>query len=395
MRKKIILFIIFASIFCINNVSATTLKEYEDAVAKYTAELKEKEAKLAKNAEEIVEVKKNIEKITGQIKTTEDEIVKLQEEIEKSNQEIEKKTAESKKIMEYYQLENGDNAYLEYAFGAETITDMVYRISIIEQLTEYNDKIMKELKQLIDENTRKKDELDKKNKELEKLKKDLQSEKERIEADSAKVSETIPDTKGQINLYQNRVNYYKSKGCKSEDIIGVTCDIPKPVVKKSSSSSSSSSSGSNVGSGPLIGANGFRFPVDGGGISWGYGGAHKGVDITKNRTCNAPIYAVAPGRVYYVGNGLDVYGAYMVMIVHNVNGNLVFSQYAHVQRNIPVSVGQDVDTDTVIAYMGSTGYSTGCHLHLEMSTSLGWGYNATYNSYIKRIINPFTYVPSP
>ena len=85
----------------------------------------------------------------------------------------------------------------------------------------------------------------------------------------------------------------------------------------------------------------------------------------------------------------------MVLIVHNVNGRLVFSQYAHVQPNIPVSVGQTVDTNTVIAYMGSTGYSTGCHLHLEMAEDYGWGYNGKYNQYINHIINPFKYVPRP
>ena len=48
--------------------------------------------------------------------------------------------------MEYYQVENGTNAYLEYVFGATSITDMVYRMSVAEQLTDYNDKIMKDLK---------------------------------------------------------------------------------------------------------------------------------------------------------------------------------------------------------------------------------------------------------
>jgi len=46
--------------------------------------------------------------------------------------------------------------------------------------------------------------------------------------------------------------------------------------------------------------------------------------------------------------------------------------------------------------MGSTGYSTGCHLHLEMALDKGWGYNAaSYNEYVKHIINPFRYVPRP
>ena len=63
--------------------------------------------------------------------------------------------------------------------------------------------------------------------------------------------------------------------------------------------------------------------------------------------------------------------------------------------NIPVSVGQFVDTNTVVAYMGTTGYSTGCHLHLEMSQNYGWAYNGTYRQYTNSIISPWTYVPTP
>ena len=367
--------------------NAVTLKEYEDAVAKYTKELEEKEAKIAKGKEEIAAVKKNIADTEEKITAAENEIEKLQEEIEESNREIKKKDAESKRIMEYYQVENGNNAYLEYVFGATSITDMIYRMSVAEQLTDYNDKVMKELKKLIEINKKKKIELKAKQEELQELKKKLESEKERIEEEVHGVEGTVPSTKGQIALYQKRVNYYKSKGCKSNDVIGVTCDVPPKVTRPSNG-------GSNVSAGVLIGANGFRFPVNGGRISWGYGaGGHKGVDITRG--CGTPIYAVAPGRVYYVGNTLDNYGAYMVLIVHNVDGRLVFSQYAHVQPGIPVSVGQSVDTNTVVAYMGSTGYSTGCHLHLEMSRYYGWGYNGSYYQYVNNIISPWTYVPSP
>jgi len=385
MNKKVLLFIllILTVIIIPKDTYAVTLKEYEDAVAKYTKELQEKEAKIAKGKEEIAQVKANIAKIEGQIEEAEAEIERLQAEIEECNKKIEKKNNESKKIMEYYQVENGNNAYLEYVFGATSITDMVYRMSVAEQLTEYNDRVMKELKELIEENKKKKEELAQKEEELKKLKKNLEAEKERIEQEVSGVEGTVPSTKGQIALYQQRVDYYKSKGCKSNDTIGIDCDIPPKV-----------SGGGSVSPGAVVGANGFRYPVNGGGISWGYGnGGHKGVDIT--RYCGAPIYAVAPGTVYYKGNTLDNYGAYMVLIVHNVNGRLVFSQYAHVQPNIPVSVGQFVDTNTVVAYMGSTGYSTGCHLHLEMSQNYGWGYNGSYNQYRNSIISPWTYVPRP
>lgn len=382
---KVLITVVAITLLLPFKVSAVTLGEYEAAVEKYTKELQEKEAKIARGKEEIAAVKKTISETEDKIAKTEEEIENLQAEIERCDKEIKKKDAESKKIMEYYQIENGNNAYLEYVFGATSITDMVYRMSVAEQLTDYNDKIMKELKQLIETNKKKKAELKKKQEELNELKKKLESEKARIEEEVSGVEGTVPSTKGQIELYQKRVNYYRSRGCKSNDVIGVTCDVPPKV--------NPSSGGGSVSPGAIIGENGFRFPVNGGRISWGYGGGHKGVDITRG--CGTPIYAIAPGRVYYVGNGLDVYGAYMVLIVHNVNGQLVFSQYAHVQPGIPVYVGQSVDTDTIVAYMGSTGYSTGCHLHLEMSRNYGWAYNGTYNQYVNSIISPWNYVPSP
>lgn len=382
---KVLITLVAIALLLPVKVSAVTLGEYEAAVEKYTKELQEKEAKIARGKEEIAAVKKSISETEDKIAKAEEEIEALQAEIERCDKEIKKKDAESKKIMEYYQIENGNNAYLEYVFGATSITDMVYRMSVAEQLTDYNDKIMKELKQLIETNKKKKAELKKKQEELNALKKKLESEKARIEEEVSGVEGTVPSTKGQIELYQKRVNYYRSRGCKSSDVIGVTCDVPPKV--------NPSSGGSGVSAGAVIGENGFRFPVNGGRISWGYGGGHKGVDITRG--CGTPIYAVAPGRVYYVGNGLDVYGAYMVLVVHNVNGQLVFSQYAHVQPGIPVYVGQSVDTNTIVAYMGSTGYSTGCHLHLEMSRNYGWAYNGTYYQYINNIISPWNYVPSP
>ena len=82
----------------------------------------------------------------------------------------------------------------------------------------------------------------------------------------------------------------------------------------------------------------------------------------------------------------------MIIIVHNVNGRLVFSQYAHL-NGYAVSTGQDVSVGQVIGYMGNTGYSFGCHLHLEMSEDYGWNYNSSYYTYIRHIINPFKYVP--
>ena len=134
------------------DTSAKTIQQFEEEVNRYTKELENKKANLARNEAEVQEILKKIKNIESQIEEAEAEIDRLQKEIEESEKEIQRKSEESKNIISYYQVANGENAYLEYAFGATDITDMVYRLSIVEQLTEYNNKIMKELEELIKKN---------------------------------------------------------------------------------------------------------------------------------------------------------------------------------------------------------------------------------------------------
>lgn len=390
-QKKMIslvtIFMVLVSVIALPiDTQATTLKEYEDQVTKYSKELNDKNSQINQSKKELDDIRKKMAEYEKEIKAAEAEKNKLEAEIRKNNEEIKKKNEESKRLMEYYQISNGENAYLEYAFGATDITDMIYRMSIVEQLTEYNDQVMKDLQKLIDNNKKKQKELKAKQEELTELNKKLSAEASKVQGNITSMEGTVPNIKGQLSYYQQRVKYYKSVGCKSNDRIGIDCDRPKPAIP---------SGGGNSGSGSILtGANGFVFPVSGSfRITTNYGaGGHKGLDVGKY--CNAPIYAVANGRVYYVGSNKDNYGAKMVMIVHNYNGRLVFSQYAHL-NSYAVRENQDVQAGQVIGYMGNTGYSFGCHLHLEMSEDLGWDYPdaGNYYRYIKKIINPYKYVP--
>ncbi len=377
--KSLIVLTLIVSFMLPAKVQATTLKEYEDAVNKYTKELQEKEAKIAKNDAEIAQIKKRITEIESQIKAAEDEIAQLKIEIDNSNKEIAKKEEESKKIMEYYQLSEGENAYLEYAFGAQNITDMIYRVSIVEQLTEYNNQVMHELEELIQTNQRKTEELDAKNKELDKLKAELQDQKERIQADTDSILETVPTVKEQIRVYQEQVNYWKNKGCKSNDVLGVTCAVPPKV------------SSSGIAASDIIGANGFRLPMDHGYLTQNFSGkgGHMGIDLGSTNK-SEPIFPIANGLVIYVGK--DSAGANVVKIVHNVNGNLLFSTYAHM-RTVYFKKNQTVTINDTLGLMGMTGRATGPHLHLEMTTC-DWTYNCTYAQYKNRLVSPWSYIPN-
>jgi murein DD-endopeptidase MepM/ murein hydrolase activator NlpD len=86
---------------------------------------------------------------------------------------------------------------------------------------------------------------------------------------------------------------------------------------------------------------------------------HSGVDLGSQQE-NAPIYSTAPGKVTFAGRD-GPYGL-MVEIDH---GNGFVSRYGHM-KNIVVRQGQRVALREVVGVMGSTGRSTGTHLHYEV-----------------------------
>lgn len=87
---------------------------------------------------------------------------------------------------------------------------------------------------------------------------------------------------------------------------------------------------------------------------------HLGIDI--GASCNAPIYAAHEGTVIYAGpNGS--YGNFVLLD----NGSAVKTGYAHIRNGgILVGIGQHVGAGQPIARVGTTGASTGCHLHYEV-----------------------------
>jgi len=95
------------------------------------------------------------------------------------------------------------------------------------------------------------------------------------------------------------------------------------------------------------------------GFGWRWGRMHKGIDVANN--VGTPIVAAKAGRVAFAGWHDGGYG-YLVTLAH-ADGSR--SLYAHNSR-LMVQEGQDVEQGAVISQMGSTGRSTGPHLHFEI-----------------------------
>jgi murein DD-endopeptidase MepM/ murein hydrolase activator NlpD len=122
---------------------------------------------------------------------------------------------------------------------------------------------------------------------------------------------------------------------------------------------------------------GYTWPAQGvltSGFGWRWGRMHKGIDIAG--PVGTPIVAASSGRVIYSGWNSGGYGN-LVEIEHS-DGSITL--YAHNSRLL-VTVGQWVQKGQQIAEMGSTGYSTGPHLHFEIHPS-GQG-----------AVNPMAYLP--
>jgi murein DD-endopeptidase MepM/ murein hydrolase activator NlpD len=136
-------------------------------------------------------------------------------------------------------------------------------------------------------------------------------------------------------------------------------------IQAAQAAASSGSSGDRgpapvASSGSGVSSSGFIFPVSGpvvSGFGLRGGRMHEGIDIIAS--AGTPVVASASGRVIRADYGRG-YGN-VVVIDH---GNGLSTTYAH-NSSLAVGVGAVVSQGTVIAYVGSTGNSSGPHVHLE------------------------------
>ncbi|MFG2639742.1 transglycosylase family protein [Streptomyces sp. NPDC048370] len=144
----------------------------------------------------------------------------------------------------------------------------------------------------------------------------------------------------------------------------VTKPVTKPAAKPEARSDSFSA--------PVSASIGTRYRVSGSSWSSGY---HTGVDFPV--PTGTSVKAVAPGKVVSAGWG-GAYG-YEVVIRHD-DGR--YSQYAHLSA-LTVREGQRVNGGQRIARSGSTGNSSGPHLHFEVRTGPGYGSDIDPLAYLR------------
>ena len=368
MRKllSIILILVISISLIPINTNAITLGEYEAKLKKYQTDAANNRSAINQKQGEINYNNAEITSIKNEMKDMAAEVEKMQKEIVKYNQEIKEKGEQTKQIIAYYQMTGEENLYLEYMFGAEDITDLIYRSSVVKQITEYNNSVIKELKSMIKKNQDREKELNKKEKQLEEKQAYLGKRITELGLEKESLSTASVSIAQQVKIYQELVTSYKKAGCKSKDVIGVDC------AKQGE-------------------AGVFRRPTQKGYITsefgFRWGSLHRGLDIGSSRGTSEKIYPIANGKI--TAKYLDPNGALILAIEHysSVKGKWYTSLYGHMSSYAPgLYVGKTVTSSQYIGYMGSTGYSTGNHLHMEVIPCRLYNFGdkncSSWNSYV-------------
>lgn len=339
----------------------------------YADELEESRAKLQDVSRQIQQQKNNISNVKKQeksilnqlndvetkIATTQqeidaldDKISYLEKDIDKTEQEIKEREEKLQEQIDYlserlvYMYEDGmEVSYMEVLFSATDIKDFLTRYDLLQFIVE-NDM------ELIETINKEKRALDVKKADLEIQKRELVDLKASQEAKKAQLSEQREEKQVLLgNVRQEKSSYEKAL----KELEQASREL-EAIIRKAQT-------GEQLGTGvytwPAPGYSSITSPY-----GWRYhpilkvNKLHTGVDIGAPMGAN--IVAADAGKVIYAGwqNG---YGQ-TVIIDHGAGKSTL---YGH-QSKIMVSYGQSVDKGQIIGKVGSTGWSTGPHLHFEV-----------------------------
>ncbi len=384
MKRFLYLFVALVFFFGFSvNVQAKTLKDLKNALAELENKKasNEKTKNLTKN--EMNTINNRISNISSEITKSEKKIQELNDEIVDLEKKSEEKESEIKDVIAFLQVTNSNNAYLEYMFGAQSITDLIFRSAISEQLVSYNNDLIEEYTKTVKECNAKKEDLQVEIVNLDNEQTNLKSELVKLGDKLDDIVETTVDIDSDIKTQKKVIEYYeKTLGCKDDQDIN-TCG--KNTIPYSGGFIRP------VSSGRITSSFGWRFNPLGSGSSF-----HNGMDISGGSTS---VYAPAPGTVAGITWRASC-GGNMLYIHHNINGVNYTTGYYHLAK-VMVSIGDYVDQNTQIGVMGgnrSTPWdhcSTGTHLHISVARGLYLKEYSSWNTWISRQINPASVINFP
>lgn len=341
------------------------------AAADYKSDWQQKEKELAAEKEKYEKIEKDKNKAQQQKQSLKnqqtiilDQIAQAMEQIDQKNVEImnqeqviaekqadiDQRWGDFKERMQAMQVMH-DSGAVAMITSAQSLYDLLTFSTTLQQISQKDTEVLEEM-------NAQKAELEAEKQELEQAKADLESAKAALDEKSSQLSANIQAQDATISKLDADAKVQEQVVAEKQKLADEAEAAYEQWVRENASS----------GSGQC--AEGFIWPLPSAGrVTTEFGGTqnvngiistgHKGIDIAI--AGGTPIYAAHNGTVAAT-TGHSSYGN-VVMID---NGDGISTLYAHMQTAAIVGVGQTVTQGQVIGYVGSTGNSSGNHLHFEV-----------------------------
>ncbi len=377
--------LIFTAFF-VADVGAATKSEIEQEISKLEAEskkleaeIKEYQGKINKQKElksaierKMANVQSQIDACNRQINSINSKIAANKAEIKKNNKQIEAdKLAFKKRLRAIYMSNNGSN--LQLLLGAEDFSDFLQLSQLTASVSARDKKMIEELVAQI--------------KKLE----EKQEENKKLLEEQVDVKATIAAKKKELAKEESAIQSVISSINKDKnEAVNENAQVEKELKQMQNALTAilNAANGSNV-----------SVKYDGKDFLWPtptvsrissyygprWGRYHNGLDIANGNCWGDKIIAIADGVVTTYSNSCrhnygkkpvrnccgNGYGNYITINHGSKNGKNYVAYYAHM-ASIVVRKGQKVKKGQIVGYIGSTGRSTGAHLHFGIAVNGAW-----------------------
>jgi murein DD-endopeptidase MepM/ murein hydrolase activator NlpD len=375
----------FTAVFVVETTAASKtelqneISKLEAESKKLEAEIKEYQGKINKQQElknaierKMANVQSQIDACNRQINAINSKIAANKAEIKKNDKQIEADKLEFKKRLRAIYMSNpGSN--VQILLGAEDFSDFLQLSQLLASVSARDKKMINELVA-----------------EIKKLE-EKQEENKKLLEEQVDIKATIASKKAELAKEEGQIQSVISSIKKDQnEVKDENAEIEKELKQMQNELNAILYASGNSG-GKLV--------YDGGQFLWPtptvtrissyygsrWGRMHNGIDIANGNCWGDKIIAIADGVVTTYSNSCkhnygkkpartccgSGYGNYVTINHGTRKGKTYVAYYAHM-ATITVKLGQSVKKGQIIGYVGSTGRSTGAHLHFGLAVNGGW-----------------------